>query len=105
MPGCPKLIVTLKAILWTSSRGKVATMLLLLCYSFLYIYISMYIFIHLFSILTKSLLWRYWGDILLFASVPIVPLWGAATSLRGTPLVPKLETSRPSGAITPVVAL
>lgn len=105
MPGCPKLTITLKAFLWTSPRGMVATMLLLLCYSFLYIYISMYIFIHLFSILIKSLLWRYWGNILLFASVPIVALWGAASSLRGAPLVPELKTARPSGAIAPVVAL
>lgn len=105
MPGCPKLAVILKAFLWTSSRGEggyhvVAFML------FIFIYLYIHVYIHTsFFYSDQSLLWRYRGNILLFASVPIVPLRGAASSLRGTPLVPKLETSRPSWAIISVVAL
>lgn len=45
MPGCPELTVALKAFLWTSSRGKVATILLLLCYSF-FIYLYIHVYIH-----------------------------------------------------------
>lgn len=65
----------------------------------------MYIFIHLFSIHIKFLLWRYWGDILLFASVPVASLGGAASSRRRAPLVPKFEAPGASGAIAAVVAL
>lgn len=65
----------------------------------------MYIFIHLFSIHIKFLLWRYWWDILLFASVPVAPLWGAASGRRGTPLLPELEAPAASGAVAAVVAL
>lgn len=65
----------------------------------------MYIFIHLFSIHIKFLLWRYWWDILLFASVPVASLWGAASGWRRAPLVPKLEAPGASGAIAAVVAL
>lgn len=106
-PGCPGLVI-LKAFLWTSSRGgKVATiMLLLLCYSFLYNYIYPCIYSYIFfSIHIKFLLWRYWWDILLFASVPVASLWGAASGRRRAPLVPKLEAPGASGAIAAVVAL
>lgn len=48
-PGYPGLVVILKAFLWTSSRGKVATiMLLLLCYFYIIIYIQVYIHIFFF---------------------------------------------------------
>lgn len=50
MPGCPELTVIVKAFLWTSSRGKVATMLLLLCYSFyIFIYPCIYSYIFFYS--------------------------------------------------------
>lgn len=107
-PGCPDLIVILKAFLWTSSRGEggyhnvVAFMLFI----FIYLYISMYIFVHLFfPIHIKFLLWRYWWNILLFASVPVASLGGAASGWRRAPLVTKLEASGASGAIAAVVAL
>lgn len=65
----------------------------------------MYIFIHLFSILIKFLLWRYWWDILLFASVPVASLWGVASGRGRAPLVPELEAPGASGAVAAVVAL
>ena len=65
----------------------------------------MYIFIHLFSIHIEFLLWRYWWDILLFASVPVASLWGAASGHGRPPLVPVLEAPAASGAIAAVVAL
>lgn len=65
----------------------------------------MYIFIHLFSIHIKFLLWRYWWDVLLFASVPVASLWGGASGRRRAPLVSKLEAPVASGAVAAVVAL
>lgn len=65
-------------------------------------YIYSYIF---FSIHIKFLLWRYRWDILLFASVPVASLGGAALGRRRAPLVPKLEAPGASGAIAAVVAL
>lgn len=65
----------------------------------------MYIFIHLFSIHIKFLLWRYWWDILLFASVPVASLGGVASGRRRTSLVPKLEAPSASGAIAAVITL
>lgn len=65
----------------------------------------MYIFIHLFSIHIKFLLWRYRWDILLFASVPVASLGGDASGRRLAPLVPELEATGASGAVAAVVAL
>lgn len=65
----------------------------------------MYIFIHLFSIHIKFLLWRYWWDILLFASVPVASLGGDASGRRLAPLVPELEAPSASGAVAAIVAL
>lgn len=68
----------------------------------------MYILVHLFfsSIHIKFfLLWRYWWDILLFASVPVAPLRGAASGRRRAPLVTELEAPVPSRAVAAVVAL
>lgn len=71
----------------------------------------MYIFIHLFfysgqvSLLFSLLLWRYWGDILLFASVPVASLWGAAPGRGLAPLIPELEAPGPSGPVAAVEAL
>lgn len=90
-------------------------MLLLLSYSFLYNYISMYIYLYIYSYIFFSssfhvkivclfLLWRYRWDVLLFASVPVAPLWGAASVGGRAPLLPKLEPPRASGAVAAVVA-
>ena len=65
----------------------------------------MYIFKHLFSIHVEFLLWRYWRDILLFASVPVASLRRAASGWRRAPLFPKLEAPVASGAVAAVVAL
>lgn len=65
----------------------------------------MYIFIHLFSIDIKFLFWRYWWDVLLFSSVPVSSLRGAASGWWRTPMVPELEAPSAPGTIAAVVAL
>lgn len=77
----------------------------------IYIIIYIHIFIHLFSVISSFcffvffLLWRYWWDILLFASVPVTPLRGVASGRRRASLVPELEAPSASGAVAAVIAL
>lgn len=81
-------------------------MLLLLCISFLDNYIYIHVYIHTsFSIHIEFLLWRYWWDILLFASVPVASLGGVTSGRRRASLVPKLEAPSASGAIAAVINL
>lgn len=81
-------------------------MLLLLCNSFLYNYIYPCIYSYIFLLIhIKFLLWRYWWDILLFASVPVASLRGVASCWRRAPLVPKLEAPGASGAIAAIITL
>lgn len=107
-PGCPRLTVVLKAFSVDKFQGgKVATiMLLLLCNSFLYNYIYPCIYSYFFFFyLYQVLLWRYWWDILLFASVPVASLWGVASGWRWAPLLPKLKAPAASRAVAAVITL
>lgn len=90
-------------------------MLLLLLFIFIelhiYLYIYPCIYIYFFSVqlfffsIIKFLLWRYWWDVLLFASVPVAPVRGATTDWRRAPLVPELKASRAPGTVAAVVTL
>lgn len=84
-------------------------LLLLYAFHFLYIYIHVYIsYFCLFSLfISEVLLWRYRGDVLLFASVSGASLGGAASGQLGTPsLFMELEAPRAplsGGSIVAVV--
>lgn len=104
-PGCPGLTVLLRAFLWTSSEAATIT-LLLFCKSFLYNFIYIYPCIYSYIFFCyEFLLWRYWWDILLFASVPVAALGGAASGLWLAPLIPKLKPPAASGAVVAVITL
>lgn len=83
-------------------------LLLLYAFHFLYIYIHVYIsYFCLFSLfISEVLLWRYRGDVLLFASVSGASLRGAAAGWLGAPsLFTELEAPVASLSGGPVAAV